>query len=56
MIEITIWNDKGEIVVQEECKALTASDYQIAEMVSLIENGCSAYLAAQLVKCGEGME
>lgn len=50
MIEITIWNDKGEVVVHEECEADSATQDQIDDMVFMIENGTPAYIAAFLAK------
>jgi hypothetical protein len=48
--EVTILDDKGEIVVHEFCGALTATNEEIEEMVFLIENGCPANLAAILAR------
>lgn len=48
MLEITIWDVDGDIVVQEQVEAFTATDEQIADMVAMIEGGCPAYLAAQV--------
>lgn len=50
MLEVTIWNDKGEIVVHEFCKADTATDAEIEEMVFLIEAGCPAREASVLAR------
>ncbi len=48
-IQITIWNDKNEIVVDEFVEAQTANDEEIAAMISLIENGCPANIAANII-------
>lgn len=56
MIKIIIWNDKGEIIIQGECKVDTVTDEQMKEMVKLIEAGCPAHTAARLVKCEEDIE
>lgn len=48
-IQIKIWNDKNEIVVDEMVEAPTASEQEINEMVSLIENGCPANIAANII-------
>lgn len=49
-LEITIWNDKGEIVVHEFTDAPTATPMEIDEMVFLIESGCPANLAAIIAR------
>lgn len=49
-IEITIWNDKGEVVVHDTCDAPEATEAEIAETISLIQNGMPAHEAARLAK------
>ena len=49
MLEITILNAEGEIVVHDTVPAQMATDAEISEMVDLIEGGCPAWLAAQIV-------
>lgn len=49
MIEITIWNDKGEIVTHEVSKAQKVSPEEVKEMISLIDGGMSAEMASRLV-------
>lgn len=48
-LEITIYNENSEIVIHEIVKAQTASQKEIDEMVSMIEGGCPAYLAASMI-------
>jgi len=48
-IHVTIWDDKGKIVVDEGCKAITASQDQIDRMVRLISNGLTAQEASEVV-------
>ena len=49
-LEVTIWNDKGEIVVHEFYDAPTATPEEIEEAIFLIENGCPAHTAMFLAK------
>lgn len=49
-LEVTIWNDKGEIVVHEIQECQTATQEQIDEMVMMIERGTPAYIAAFLAQ------
>ncbi len=48
MLEITIYDADGNVVTHEEVEAQTATDEQIADMISLIEGGCPAYIASYL--------
>jgi hypothetical protein len=50
MIEITIFDDAGNIVVHEFEEAPTASQDQIDLAVSLIENGMDAHTAMRIAK------
>ena len=49
-MHVTIWNDRGEIVVDEICKVQTASEEEITDMIGLIENGCPAHTAMFLAR------
>jgi hypothetical protein len=48
-IEITIFDAAGNVVSRDVSPAQTATQEEIDEMVSLIENGCPAWLASQIV-------
>lgn len=48
-LEITIWNDKDEVVVHEFVEAQTATDAEIESMVALINGGMPACIASKLV-------
>lgn len=49
-LEITIWDDEGNIVRHEYIKCDLASDVEIADMITMIEKGTPAHLAAFLAK------
>jgi hypothetical protein len=49
-IEITIYDAAGNVTRHHKGMADTATDDEIAEMVSMIESGTPAYLAAILAK------
>jgi rRNA processing protein Krr1/Pno1 len=49
-IQITIFDKDGNVVIDEESEADTASDAEIEEMVRLIDQGLPAHIAASLVK------
>lgn len=49
-IEVTIWNNEGEIVVHEFNDAPTATQDEIDEMIRLIDKGCPAQIAAILAR------
>lgn len=51
-VQVKIWNENGELVVNEICKCHTATDAEINTMVEMIEGGNPAYLAAILAKQG----
>jgi hypothetical protein len=48
-VTITIWDAAGNVVVHETAPAQTATQEEIDEMVILIESGCPAWLASQIV-------
>lgn len=52
-VQIKIWNDKGELVVDEICKCKTATSSEINAMVEMIEGGYPAHIAAILAQQGE---
>lgn len=49
-LEVTVYDACGNVVTHDVHEAQTASQQQIDEMVGLIEAGCPAWLAAQVVK------
>lgn len=49
-IEVTIWNNEGEIVVHEFNDAPTATQDEIDDMIRLIDKGCPAQIAAILAR------
>lgn len=52
-ILVKIWDENGNLVVDDVCKCHTATDSEINTMVEMIEGGYPAHLAAMLVKQGE---
>jgi hypothetical protein len=48
-LHITIWNDKGEIVVDTIEKCAVVTEAEIDAMVSLIESGMPARISAYVV-------
>lgn len=50
LLEITIWNANGHIVVHEFCEAQTATQEEIDTMVELIGGGIPARDAANIVQ------
>jgi hypothetical protein len=47
-IEITLWNNEGEIVVHDYVEAQLCTEEQINDAVFMIERGTPAYLAMML--------
>lgn len=48
-IEITVYDACGSVLTHDVVEAQTATQEQIDEMVAMIDGGCPAWLAAQLV-------
>ena len=55
-IHVTIWDDKGNVVVDETCECQTATQEEIDQMVMMIESGTPAALAAVLAKQSQGAD
>lgn len=51
-IEITVYDADSTVISHDIVPAQTATDAEINEMIALIEGGCPAHLAAQLVLNG----
>lgn len=54
MLEVTVYDTNGKIVFHEHLQADTASPQELTDMITLIDAGYPAHLAAQVAKSCHG--